>query len=111
MAEGRCSSALSPAQRQWLGLFGAVGARDPRAVHGPAAWILENDKELGAESRAYATLAAVSANLAIGRRAEAAAILQAQRSRLSETRLSSPAFRYLAASFTERELESVPSER
>lgn len=111
ITEGQCRAVLSPAQRQWLSLFGAVGARDPRAAHGPAEWILENDKELGAESRTYATLAAVSANLAVGRRAEAAAILQGQRARLPEARLNSPAFRYLAASFTERELESVPSER
>ena len=105
IADGKCRGVLSAAQRAWLALFAAVGARNAQAMHGPAEWILNHDLELGTEAHAYATLAAVAANLAVGRRAEAAAILQEQRGKLPEGRMESPPFRYVALALTAKEVE------
>ena len=95
IAEGKCRGALGPAQKSWLDLFAAVGARNPQAMREPAEWLLKNDPELGSEARAYAALAAISANQAVGRRSEAMAILEEQRAKLPEGRVDSTPFRYL----------------
>jgi spermidine synthase len=107
IADGRCRDALSAAQKTWLELFAAVGARDAQAVVGPAEWILDNDPDVGPEGRSYATLAAVSAHLAAGRLAEAKAILQAQRAKLPLGRIESVPFRYVMLSLAAKDAEAA----
>jgi spermidine synthase len=109
MTGGKCRNALSPVQKAWLELFAAVGERKSDAVYAPAEWILQNDPELGMEGRAYATLAAVSANLAENRRAEAAAILREQRAKLPAERLATAPFRYVTMALTAKRRQTAPS--
>jgi len=105
---GRCQAAFSPVQKTWLALFAAVGGRRAAAAHGPAEWLLQNDPDLDAEGRSYATLAAVSANLALDRRVEAAAVLKAQRARLPASVLDSPPFRYATMALTAMKKPAPP---
>jgi hypothetical protein len=108
IAEGKCQGALSPVQKAWLDLFIAVGERKPQGMYGPAEWILQNDSELGPEGRVYATLAAVSADLSMDRRTEAAAVLGEQRARLPAEQLETAPFRYLTMALIAKKRQPSP---
>ncbi|TWO69065.1 spermine synthase [Caenimonas sedimenti] len=99
----RCGAKLQPAQAVWLELFAAVAGRNPEAIHGPARQVLAQDKLLDGESRAYATLAAVSASYATGRREEAARIFVEQRQKLPPARMETGPMRYLMMLLTAKQ--------
>lgn len=103
ISDGRCRKALTPAQLAWVQLFAATGARKAGAVREHAYRVLEIDTGMAPAARAYATLAAVSADLTLGRRADAARQLDAQRTKLPAAHREWPWFRYLAAALSARE--------
>jgi predicted membrane-bound spermidine synthase len=110
ITQGKCRNALSLVQKSWMELFTAVGARNPELVHGPAEWLLRNDPELEREGRAYLTLAAVSAHLALNRRSEAAALFQEQRAKLPEVIVESTPFRYVTMSLAAKRRQTAPTD-
>jgi len=108
LAQGRCRQALSPVQRAWVQLFAATGARDARAAGVHAREVLASDRDLTTEARSYATLAAVSADITLGRREEAASLLREQGRELPASELDTPWFRYLALSLAARSMPAAP---
>lgn len=109
IADGRCGKALSPAQRAWVELFAATGARDAARVHRHAGEVLALDPNMLPAARAYATLAGVSAAMSTGRRAEARRLLEEQRAALPPDALGTPWFRYLQVALaTAREPTAAP---
>lgn len=97
-----CGKAMSPAQRAWIDLFAATGARDGAAAAAHARQALALDQDLTQQARAYATLAGVAGEISAGRRKEAAELLNAQRRHLPATVVELPWFRYLVFSLTAR---------
>jgi predicted membrane-bound spermidine synthase len=89
----RCFPELQEFQRRWIELFRAVAARDAARMAGHAARLLEATPELGTEAREYLVLAALSGNLAIGEKAAALQLWNAQKSKLRAP--AAPAFRLL----------------
>ncbi len=57
--------------------------------------MLAQDQALSVETRAYATLAGVSAHLVMQRPAEAARLMAQQRRQLPESQMETAPFRYL----------------
>jgi hypothetical protein len=108
IADGRCRRLLSPAQLAWIELFAATGARQPAAVQQQAQRVLALDPGMPAAARAYATLAGVSANLAVGRRAEAAQLMAEQRAKLPPAQVETSGFRYLIQAMLARENPVAP---
>jgi spermidine synthase len=104
VANGKCRSALTPVQARWIELFAAVGARHPDRARIHAEYILANDQGLEPETRAYAALAAVAGNMAMGRRTEAKALLTHQQAMLPHAFNERAWFRYLRMA-----LSAVPS--
>ncbi|QJW84180.1 hypothetical protein HK414_10770 [Ramlibacter terrae] len=98
VADGPCRKAFSPVQRTWLELFAATGARDAAQVRTLAAKVLAEDPSLSQTARAYATLAAVAAHVAMGEADAGARTLQEQRRHLSEDHLQAPWFRWALVS-------------
>jgi spermidine synthase len=104
IGSGKCGKALTPLQAEWVALFGAVGGRDAKRTAQHAQHVLRHDAQLTADARAYATLAAVAANITIDRLAEAASTFHEQRRRLPAERVESAPFRYLAMVLTARKI-------
>lgn len=104
----RCAAALSPAQRAWVDLFAAVGARDGDASARAADKVLALDAGLTAENRAYATLASVSGHIAATRRTRASEVLKLQSRQLHPEQLEAAWFRYLAFALLIREAPVQP---
>jgi spermidine synthase len=94
-ALAKCGKSLRPLQAAWLELFAAVGERNAETTFARARQVLAEDAGISSEARAYATLAGVSAGLAIGRRQEAAQLVVTHRPRLTEEQMEQPWFRYL----------------
>ncbi|HEY8357915.1 MAG TPA: hypothetical protein VIL30_10685, partial [Ramlibacter sp.] len=98
VAEGPCRKSFSAVQASWLELFAATGARDPARVQLHAARVLADDPALTQTARAYAALAGVAAQLALGDTAAAAKLLNEQRRHLDDAHLDAAWFRWAAAS-------------
>ena len=97
----RCAKTLDGIQLVWIDLFAAVAARDRAASREKGLRILAEDTQLTKEARAYATLAAVAAARAEGRRPEAAKTLAEQRKHLLAEQVEEPWFRYLITSLAQ----------
>lgn len=102
IADGRCGKALAPAQRAWIELFAATGARNAAAASRHARAVLAQDRELDTSGRAYATLAGVSADLAQAARTDAAQLLTEQRQKLPAAQMETAWFRYLVFAMSAR---------
>jgi predicted membrane-bound spermidine synthase len=103
LGAGKCARSLSEPQRAWIDLLAATGARDPETTRTHAARVLKLDTQLTPETRAYAVLAAASANLALLRLDENRLMLAEQTALLPPAQLDSPWFRYLALVMTARQ--------
>jgi spermidine synthase len=99
----KCARALSEPQRAWIDLLAATGARDPQATRIHAERVLKLDPLLTPETRAYATLAAAGANLALLRLDENRVLLAEQTRLLPAAQLDTPWFRYLALVMSARQ--------
>lgn len=95
IADGPCGKGLSAAQRAWVELFAATGARDAPKAFRHAGEVLALDPGMPPAARAYATLAGAAAGMSIGRRAEARRLLDEQRALLPPGTIEMPWFRYL----------------
>lgn len=104
----RCRTALSPVQREWLDLLAATGARDAVASARHADRVLAMDRQLGRDTRAYATLASVAGHVVSGSRAQASKVLKEQVPQLSADQRETAWFRYLAFALTVRETPAQP---
>jgi hypothetical protein len=102
LANGPCRARLTPAQREWLQLFSAVGARDGRETAAAARAVLAQ-RVLTPDGRIYATLAAAAANLSLWKLDEARAVLEEQRKLLPHGAGTAPWFRYLLMALSARE--------
>jgi spermidine synthase len=69
-----CASQLAPDERQWIGLFRAVGERSAPSMARLGEALLEKPSDLPSSHRSYLIAAAMTGYLAQGRRAEAAAL-------------------------------------
>jgi predicted membrane-bound spermidine synthase len=105
-----CRRSLGPAQVAWMELFSAVGARKPAEIHVHAERVLALDTALSAETRAYAALAAIAANIAVGRRPEAADVFVTQRAKLPAAQVETAWFRYLAEALSTKERPTPTSQ-
>lgn len=108
IASGPCARKLSPVQMAWVELFAATGARkaEPAAVH--ARNVLALDQDLSIAARSYATLAGVSADLSLHRRAAAARLLDEQRRLLPAPQMETAWFRYLVFAMAARQERPAP---
>lgn len=104
----RCGNALEPAQRAWIDLFAAVGARNADASGRAADRVLALDTQLTQENRAYATLAGVAGHLSAARRPQASDVLKEQGKLLDPSQLEAAWFRYLAYALLTREKPVQP---
>ena len=95
-AAQRCASALDPAQRAWMDLFAATGARRAMDMYGAGEKVLASDPALVPETRAYAALATVAGALFANQRPRADILLHEQLTLLPPAQASQPWFRYLA---------------
>ena len=69
-----CAAQLSQDERQWIGLFRAVGERSGEAMARSAEALLAKPSDLPAGHRKYLIAAGMAGYLALGKRAEAAAL-------------------------------------
>lgn len=109
VAAGPCRKAMSPAQLAWVDLFAATGARNAADARRHARSVLALDQQLTPSSRAYATLAGVTADLTLRERAAAAKLLHEQRKHLPEAQLEAPWFRWALTAMLVRELPPEPA--
>jgi hypothetical protein len=93
IARARCFADLHEFQRRWIGLFGAVAARDAERMAAHAARLLDTTPELGAEAREYLVLAALSGQVASG--ASEAALELWNRQKVELRAPAAPALRLL----------------
>ncbi|HZE60471.1 MAG TPA: hypothetical protein VE085_07945 [Burkholderiales bacterium] len=89
----RCFSGLHDFQRDWIGLFRAVAARDAPQMAERASRLLETQRDTGSEAREYLLLAAMAGDIAAGRREAALKAWQAYGER--ERKAGTAAFRLL----------------
>jgi hypothetical protein len=85
--------ALLDFQRDWIALFRAVGAREPRAMAELAAALLDSTPDLHADGREYLLMAGMAGAIAAGQRERAVALWTAHEGSLARAGL--PAFRLL----------------
>ncbi|MGZ5071614.1 MAG: spermidine synthase, partial [Usitatibacter sp.] len=71
LGETNCARRLTPAQRLWFRLFGAVAARDPDAMAESGSALLEASRGQHTEATEYAFLAALAGHACRGRLAAA----------------------------------------
>lgn len=88
-----CHAGLREDQRDWIGLFRAVAARDARWMAHHGATLLATQGALGAETREYALMAAMAGALASGDKERALALWSVHGASLRGA--PSPAFRLL----------------
>jgi predicted membrane-bound spermidine synthase len=88
-----CYAELHEFQRRWLALFRAVALRDAARMAQHASRLLATQSALGAEPREYLVLAAMSAYVAMGEKAAALEVWNAQEKHLRG--LARAAFRLL----------------
>ncbi len=91
-----CSSALDSADRDWLDLFAAVGARDYPRMAGLGSR-LATSGDIGDDLRGYAVMAAAAGLVGDGRRVEARRFLATMAPRLPHSAQQDPALRFLGA--------------
>jgi len=69
-----CAAQLTPDERQWIGLFRAVGERSGEGMARSAEALLAKPNDLPSGNRKYLIAAGMAGYLAQGKRAEAAAL-------------------------------------
>ncbi len=105
----RCRKNATPDQAAWLDLLTAVARRDAGAAREQGLRVLSLDRQLTPESREYATLATVSALIAMNERDQAASILGEQRRFLSAEQMEQPWMRYLVLVLSARAQNRPPA--
>src|SRR5205814_8092275 len=74
-----CYSSLYEFQKRWIGLLQAVAARDAARMAELGSAVLDADRELGAEARQYALMAAMSGHVAGGNKSAARLLWKANK--------------------------------
>ena len=93
----RCRSKLSVSEREWIALHSAVGARDAARMAPAAMAILDQEKDLSAESRAYALAASMAGYILSGERGLALKAFNQHRGKLQPAAAWQPVFTFLTA--------------
>jgi predicted membrane-bound spermidine synthase len=93
IAGASCVPGLLAFQRDWIALFQAVGAREPRAMAELAAALLDSTPELHADGREYLLMAGMAGAIAAGQRERAVSLWTAHEGGLA--RAGQPVFRLL----------------
>jgi predicted membrane-bound spermidine synthase len=92
-----CKSRLDASELRWMNLYSAVAARDPQRMAKEAALVLEHEKNLSAESRAYALAALMAGQIVAGERGLAMKAFGEHRGKLQPARAWQPIFTFLSA--------------
>ncbi len=93
----RCRSKLDADEARWLELFAAIGARSPERIAAHAEAVLAEEKDLSADSRAYALAALMAGRVLSGDRGAALKAFNTHRGRLKPAVAWQPTFTFLSA--------------
>jgi hypothetical protein len=93
IASGWCFASLHEFQQRWIALFRAVAARDGAGMAALGSLLLDTQKELGADTREYLLMAAMTGYVATGEGRAALELWRKQHDRIRGA--ASPAFRLL----------------
>ena len=92
-----CKSKLSASEMRWVELYAAVGARAPERMAKAAAAVLDSEKDMAAESRAYALAALMTGRIVSGERGLAMKAFNEHRGKLRPAIAWQPVFTFLSA--------------
>jgi SAM-dependent methyltransferase len=97
LSGSRCRSKLDADEARWLELFAAIGARSPERIAAHAEAVLAEEKDLSADSRAYALAALMAGRVLSGDRGAALKAFNTHRGRLKPAVAWQPTFTFLSA--------------
>ncbi|MGQ0544407.1 MAG: fused MFS/spermidine synthase [Betaproteobacteria bacterium] len=97
LSQSSCRGKLTADEARWLRLYTAVALRMPERMAAEAEAILEAEKEMSADFRAYAVAALMAGRILSGDRGAAVKAFQAHRGSLRPAPQWQPAFTFLSA--------------